>query len=183
VALLAALAVLASAGIARTAEPAPHWFVEGKLLVGSLTINSKGRLALTVYRAGPRVVCTVFDTETIANPSNGEAGTDEMTSFSLQRCKGGCGASAAGLPWHSHLVVDSKRRVIRDEIEGVELSVSCQQTGPFTAGVRPIIRNSALHWREQLFQLGKYAPNFLYVDGADGLVGPTGVRDITVAVG
>lgn len=195
--LLSIASLLASAGfatmpMAAQAGSTPHWYSEGKLIVGeAVPVKTSGKLTFDLTQFGATVTCKVKDTETITNPATGAPGTDEMTTFKLSGCATPKGAVsickttieviALGLPWKTHLVVEPPP-TIRDVIEGVVLEFRCKKGmsyGTFSGTLSPKVGNSVLEFEGGAALSGEFGT--VTVTGNDKLKGPLGDKKITAA--
>jgi hypothetical protein len=191
--VLAGAALSASATSAQ-AEPPHHWFGEGKLIpAGPVSVASAGALTFHLSQLGVAVTCNVTDTEVIANPASGGAGTDRMRQFKLSHCKEAqgqpplCTAPSAieviahALPWASHLEVVPPLPGIRDLINGIALEFRCSKKGKVygtvTGTLGPKVGASVLEFEG----LGGLSGPFgaVTVTGDDALTGPPGDTNIT----
>jgi hypothetical protein len=188
---LLALAALAAAPAAQAA-PIPHWYSEGKLIVGeTVPVKSSGTLTFFLTQYGVKISCKVTDTETIENPAAGGPGQDLMTSFRLSRCKPGRGERniceptsleivALGLSWKTHLAIEPPAPGVRDVIEGIALEFKCSAgpvLGVVTGTLNPKVGNSVLAFAGGKALSGPFGP--VTVKGSDKLTGPPGDLLIT----
>ncbi len=185
-----AMAALATMPLAAQAGPTPHWFSEGKLIVGeAVPVKTAGKLTFDLTQFGAMVTCKVKDTETITNPPTGAPGTDEMTSFKLSGCATPVGTPsicttkieviALGLPWPTQLVSEPP---IRDVIAGVALEFRCKKGmsyGVFTGTLSPKVGKSVLEFEGGAMLSGGFGT--VTVTGKDTLKGPLGDKKITAA--
>ncbi len=123
-----------------TAQAAPHWYKQKKLLTAApVAVATKGGLTLSAL--GLTITCKVTDTEEIWNPTGGGAGEDLMTAFVFTACQntavsplcpiGPVEVIANGLPWPSQLFsTGPPMPEIRDRIEKVRIGVSCSAGTP-----------------------------------------------------
>lgn len=188
---LLATALLTMVPVAAQAAPTPHWFSDGKLIVGqSVVVKTAGVLTFNLTQFGVKVRCKVIDSDTITNPASGGPGTDEMTAFRLTGCKESgttkiCKKKmeviAHGLPWLTHLTEAPPAPGVRDVIEGVALEFRCAKgpvLGTATGLLKPKVGNSVLEFEAE--SLGSPFGAVL-VEGLDSLKGPKGDTKITAA--
>jgi hypothetical protein len=193
--LAPALGIVACAlmPIAAQAEPTPHWYSDGKLIVGqAVPVRTSGTLTFDVTQFGAIVTCKVKDEDTISNPASGGPGTDELLTFKLSGCKtppGGpsiCSTKieiiAHNLPWHTRLAVEPPAPGVRDVIEGIQLEFRCRKGmnyGIFAGTLNPRVGNSLLEFEGGQELKGVFGT--VTVTGIDTLKGPKGDTAITAA--
>jgi hypothetical protein len=129
------LGIAAFAVMAVAAQAAPHWYLNGNLLVKNKVVKTAGALSFSNIIPGTTIVvtCKVKDVEVLENPAAGGPGVDVMKAFKLSGCgPNPCPVSSAGtqgalkvtalkLPWATKLV---EVPPIADEIAGIELVFS-----------------------------------------------------------
>jgi hypothetical protein len=195
--VLALLAVGATPAASR-AETGPHWFGEGKLLVGE-PIHVKGKIttlfSLNFRPSEPETDYECFGRNSlnISNPPGGGPGIDEIVTFRLMSCTevrnpGRCESIInkvipLGLPWRGHLAVEPPKQVI-DVFEGVTLELTCNKhsfRGVFSGTLHPEFfegRELAFGGEAEVLSgpLGQ-----VEIFGEEVLIGPHGHKKITVA--
>ena len=201
------LAVAAFAVMPAVAQAQPHWYSceassKGKFEDTKCTkaappedfewvripagvpvkVTSTSSPTLTLAAAGLTLTCTVKDKGTIENPAGGGAGTDEITEFVNEKCKG-CPTEpteiiALGLPWHSVLLAGPP---IRDEIKGIKIEIKCggAKLDEFFGSLTPSIGSSTAVFGAGSGELEDAKGNKGTVTGTDDLEGPRGDRGIT----
>lgn len=191
----ATVAAALTFGITASAQAAPHWLAEGKL-IGSQTVPVKGRGNLG-FRVGINEAdCAVKESGTITNPPGGGAGIGEMLTFRTASCtnpadphqppmcpsgpKSRPEILALGLPWPSHLAAAESPTRIEDVLEGVQLEARCKQGmsyGVFSGTLVAIVEPGELRFEGRGGLPG--ASGTLFIEGAVPLRGPHGARKIS----
>jgi hypothetical protein len=101
-----------------SAESAPHWYENGKLIVGSVSVQARGSMRFeppTNRPDLPVIRCSdVVADWTLSNPSSGEAGTGELISLTASGCKArprcsGTSASIGGIPKRASLTREESK--------------------------------------------------------------------------
>ncbi len=130
----------------------PQWCSNGSPLQKGLRTSVTTYGSLTLSAGGYQVTCQAADAETIENPTNGAAGTDEFNALTFYECLGApspCpGAELAVVAkqlslWKSRLISGSSTK---DEIENIELEILCNQTkvDTFTGTLTPTVSDGVL---------------------------------------
>jgi hypothetical protein len=135
--LVAGAAATLSAVPAR-AQSAPHWYENGKLIVGTVSVEARGwmRFDPPSTQLEPRYVrCHGVEAKwTLTNPSTGEAGIAELTSLTAGGCQArpvGCSGASAGLggiPKRAS-VVRRDRFEVAVSLEGMSMGAECARGG------------------------------------------------------
>ena len=129
-----AACVLAVAS-APAAEYAPHWYENGKLIVGSVRVETRGKMGFEPPSSDPSasfIRChNVIADWTLTNPSTGEAGTGELTMLTADDCRGrprcsGATVSFGGLPTRAPLEGKSH---VKESLEGMSMGAECSTGG------------------------------------------------------
>jgi hypothetical protein len=142
----------------------PHWYGNGKLIVGSLQIK-KSRAWMTFQVSGTEIACAEKERfgGVITNPVSGAAGTANLRAAEQRKpCQQGvcppgpCYFFRVGLPSQSHLALDPPKPGVRDVMEGVTVSIvgeCCKRTetysASFTGAVEPKVGNGVLEFESE----------------------------------
>ncbi len=179
---------------AEEVEHEPHWYSNGKRIAEGTpeSVETSGNLEFTATLGSSTATmkCKVKDTEVVENPVGGLAGIDRMTTMELSGCKltPACpigdklSVKANGLSWPSELFVSGP--VIRDEITGVSVEVSCLGSKPvsvtYSGTLTPeVAATSALVFGPGSGSLTGTNTATATVSGTDKLKGPAGDAKVT----
>jgi hypothetical protein len=136
--LLVAAAIVTLAAVPARAEHVPHWYENGQLIVGSISVQARGTIIFEPPSTGGLYLrCrNVVADWTLTNPSGGEAGIGELTSLSgcspsLPRSCAGASAEIVGLPQRAPL---TGKRPPTEKFEGVSIGAECSTGAVGTFG-------------------------------------------------
>jgi hypothetical protein len=140
---LAGLALAWVSAAPARAESAPHWYENGKLIVGSVSVQARGwmRFEPPSTQSEPNYVrCrNVVASWTLTNPSTGEAGTGELSALTASACRArpircaGASAGFGGIPKSAPLI--RKGSEVTESLEDMSMGAECS-TGGFGGGGR-----------------------------------------------
>jgi alpha-tubulin suppressor-like RCC1 family protein len=174
-------------------SPPVHWYGNGKIIKQGVAAPASTKGALTFLYVAPEtkresaIRCKVKDAETIANPSGGGTGVDELTAFAPSRCSAKSSPCPKGakpeitarkLPWAAHLSAGSP---MREVLGGVELEVNCSGVplATFTGTLMPAVGSSVLQFGAGSGELTGPGGSKVTVAGTDKLKGPKGATKLT----
>jgi hypothetical protein len=134
--LLLAAAVAGLSAVPASAAYAPHWYENGKLIMGSVSVETRGTLLFeppSTQGEPSYIRCRdVVANWTLTNPSSGEAGTGELTSVAAScrarpvRCTA-ASAGIEGIPKRASLVGDKSE--IKETLEDMSMWAECSTAG------------------------------------------------------
>jgi hypothetical protein len=134
--LLVAAAIATLAAVPARAEHVPHWYENGMLIVGSVSVEARGMMNVEQRETepGPPVTCRdVVADWTLTNPTGGEAGIGELTRLTSSGCGSyrprlciAASAEIVGLPQRATL---KGKRPPEEALEPVEMRAECSPGG------------------------------------------------------
>jgi hypothetical protein len=169
---LAATALACWASSAATAQAAPHWYAEGRLVSGTVRVSSVHRGEMSVHLPTVTLECQPHVTAgSVTNPPGGEAGVGELSETKASKnrpiafCEAtregppGCSSiyhiKASTLPVRTHLAIESSLAGVRDVIEGTPLRLECEletvrerfaEVGVITGALKPKVGHGQLEF-------------------------------------